>query len=403
LYIKTTINPDFQRVAARALKGALDGYNRGRTTKLQGALIAINPHTGRVLAMTGGYSFAESSFNRATQGFRQIGSTIKPFVYLAAMQSGKYSPATLLLDAPIVGWREGNILWKPENYDLKFLGLTPVRVCLEQSRNVPTVRLVQSIGVGDAIAAAKQFGVYPADMTADNLSYALGSGETTLQKLTLGYAAFINGGYRHDAKLVDYVQDRYGKVVATSDGATTAADQSMTWNDSLLPPAKPEKDAPLADPQSLYQVVSMMQGVVEMGTGKQARVPGYTIAGKTGTTNDVKDVWFVGMSHDLVVGVWMGYDIPKPMGSGAGSYIPAQVFSQFMTAALAGQKDQPFAVPNGLNFVRINRATGMSAVDDPNGVIITEAFKPGQGPNDPKDFQQSTTGDGTNAVVGQVF
>ncbi|MCL2338533.1 MAG: PBP1A family penicillin-binding protein [Proteobacteria bacterium] len=403
LYIKTTINPDFQRAAARALKSALDGYNRGRTVRAQGALVAINPHTGRVLAMTGGYSFAESSFNRATQGYRQIGSTIKPFVYLGALAGGKYSPVSLLLDAPIVGIREGNQVWKPENYDKKFLGLVPLRLCLEQSRNVPTVRLVQSIGVANAIASAKQFGVYPADMAADNLSLALGAGETTLQKLTLGYAAFINGGYRHDAKLVDYVQDRYGKVIPVSDDTATPADQSMKWNDGLLPPAKPEKDAPLADPQSLYQVVSMMQGVVEMGTGKQARVPGYTIAGKTGTTNDVKDVWFVGMSHDLVVGVWMGYDIPKPMGTGAGSYIPASVFSQFMTVALAGQKDQPFSVPNGLNFVRVNRATGIAASNDPVGVIITEVFKPGQGPNSPTAFHQSTGGDSGNAVVGQVF
>jgi penicillin-binding protein 1A len=401
LYIKTTIVPEYQRAVAKALKSALDAYNNGRSFEpLQGAAIVINPHTGRVLAMTGGYSFAESSFNRATQGLRQVGSTIKPFVYLAALESGKYTPVSLLLDAPIVGWRENDTLWKPENYDKKFLGDVTLRLSLETSRNVPTVRLVESVGVRNAIAAAQKFGVYPDDMTGLNLSLALGSGETTLSKLTLGYAAFINGGYKHEPKLVDYVQDRYGKVIS---GQSTGGSQE--WDDALLPPAKAEPGAPLADAQSLYQIVSILQGVVEMGTGKQARVAGHTIAGKTGTTNDVKDVWFVGFSKDLVAGVWMGYDTPRPMGAGAGSHMAARVFGEFMTAALAGQKNQPFSVPDGLQFIRINRATGVAAAADPNGTIITEVFKPGQRPNEPK-AKTSEPGDGpsaSDAVVGGVF
>ena len=193
LYIKTTIVPELQIAASNALNKELDAYNAGRNEKLQGAIIAMNPHTGRIVAMTGGRSFRDSSFNRATQAYRQIGSTIKPFVYLAALERG-YSPQTMILDAPIVGWRENDTLWKPENYDKKFLGDVPLRLSLETSRNVPTVRLVEQIGTENAIEAAQRFGVYPSDMSNMNLSMALGSGETTLEKLVLGYSAFINGG-----------------------------------------------------------------------------------------------------------------------------------------------------------------------------------------------------------------
>ncbi|MCL1902653.1 MAG: penicillin-binding transpeptidase domain-containing protein, partial [Alphaproteobacteria bacterium] len=301
---------------------------------------------------------------------------------------------------PIVGWREDDTLWKPENYDRKFLGLVPLRLSLETSRNVPTVRLVESIGVRNAIASAQRFGVYPDNMSGLNLSLALGSGETTLTKLTLGYAAFINGGYRHEPKLVDYVQDRYGRLIKGQ-----KAKANMDWDETLTPPAATEKDEPLADAQSLYQIVSILQGAVEMGTGKQARVPGHTIAGKTGTTNDVKDVWFVGFSKDIVAGVWMGYDTPKPMGAGAGSHMSARAFGEFMTKILGNEKNQPFAVPNGLSLIRVNRASGVAASLEPTGTIITEAFKPGQGPNEPSAHNpHPDTGlPMPDAVIGGVF
>ncbi len=374
LYIKTTIVPEFQRAASAALAHELDKYNAGRTEKLQGAIIAMNPHTGRILAMSGGRDFRESSFNRATQAMRQIGSTIKPFVYLAALERGM-SPESLILDAPIVGWREDNTLWKPENYDKKFLGNVPLRLALETSRNVPAVRVVETVGVNDSIAAAQRFGVYPDDLKNINLSMALGSGETTLQKLVLGYSAFVNGGRVIEPKMVDYVQDRYGN---TLDGKKS---EIIEWNDELLPPSPDVVGEPLSDPQSLYQIVSILQGAVERGTGKQARVPGHTIAGKTGTTNDVKDVWFVGFSKDLIAGVYLGFDTPKPLGRGAGSHMAARVFAEFMTAALAGEKNRPFSVPDGMTFMRVNRRSGASASSDPDGMIINEAFKPGQSPN----------------------
>ena len=395
LYIKTTIVPELQHAASAALNKELDNYNsiRGEDEpKLQGAIIVMNPHTGRILAMSGGRSFAESSFNRATQAMRQIGSTIKPFVYLAALERGT-SPEALILDAPIVGWRADNTLWKPENYDKKFLGDIPLRYALETSRNVPAVRMVQSLGVENAIEVAQRFGVYPQNLENVNLSMALGSGETTLQRLVLGYSAFVNGGYVIRPKLVDYIQDRYGHTL------NTGAPELIEWQPDLLPPEKISTQQPLSDPQSLYQMVSILQGTVERGTGRQARVPGHTIAGKTGTTNDVKDIWFVGFSKNLIAGVYLGYDMPAPLGRGAGSHMAARVFADFMKTALADETNQPFSVPDGMTFVRVNRMTGVAAAQDPNGTIITEAFKPGQSPNPAKKQNAAQSG----PVVGGVF
>ena len=392
LYIKTTIVPEFQRAASAALNKELDSYNEGRTEKLQGAIIAMNPHTGRVLAMAGGRSFSESSFNRATQAMRQIGSTIKPFVYLAALERGM-SPEAMILDAPIVGLREDNSLWKPENYDRKFLGEVPLRLALETSRNVPAVRLVQQIGVENAIEAAQRFGVYPDDLQNINLSLALGSGETTLLRLVQGYSAFVNGGHLIQPKLVDYIEDRYGRVLG---GQKT---EMIDWYDDLLPMEEEVGTEPLSDSQSLYQIVSILQGTVERGTGRQARVPGHTIAGKTGTTNDVKDVWFVGFSKNLIAGVYLGFDTPTPLGKGAGSHMAARVFADFMKVALANEKDQPFAVPDGMTFVRVILRSGAAATEDQNGVIITEAFKQGQKPNPAPAVKAKESG----PVVGGVF
>ena len=397
LYIKTTIVPEYQRAASAALAKELDAYNKNKAEdapKLQGAIIAMNPHTGRIVAMSGGRSFAESSFNRATQAYRQIGSTIKPFVYLAALENG-YSPESLILDAPIVGWRENNKEWKPENYDRKFLGNIPLRFSLETSRNVPTVRLVEQIGVPTAIETAQRFGIYPENLRSGQLneSLALGSGETTLEKLVLGYSAFVNGGRVMKPKMIDYIEDRYGKII---DGQPSV---QVDWDESLLPPIDEEKTEPLSDAQSLYQIVSILQGAVERGTGKQARVYGHTIAGKTGTTNQVKDVWFVGFSKNLIAGVYLGYDIPKPLGAGAGSHMAARVFADFMKVALEKENNQPFPVPDGMTFVRVNRNTGVSAAQDPNGVIINEVFKPGQKPNVLQTSEQSDT----KPVIGGIF
>ena len=394
LYIKTTIIPEYQRAAATALAKELDSFNKNKSEnepKLQGEIIAMNPHTGRILAMVGGRSFIESSFNRATQAYRQIGSTIKPFVYLSALEKG-YGPQTLILDAPVVGWRENNKEWKPENYDRKFLGDITLRFSLETSRNVPTVRLVEQIGVRDAIESAQRFGVYPKNLESSKLneSLALGSGETTLEKLVLGYSAFVNGGHAVKSRMIDYIEDRYGKVLGGQQNV------QIDWNPQLLPPQSDEVSEPLSDAQSLYQIVSILQGAVERGTGKQARVNGHTIAGKTGTTNQVKDVWFIGFSKNLIAGVYLGYDVPQPLGKGAGSHMAARVFADFMKIALKDESNQPFSVPDGMTFVRVNRNSGIVAAQDPNGTIINEVFKPGQKPNpgkvSDKDVEKATLG-----------
>ena len=342
--------------------------------------------------MSGGRSFADSAFNRATQAMRQIGSTIKPFVYLAALERD-ISPEALILDAPIVGLRADNSLWKPENYDRKFMGDIPLRLAVETSRNIPAVRMVQQLGVENAIEVAQRFGVYPDDLADVNLSLALGSGETTLQRLVTGYSAFVNGGRAIQPKMVDYIEDRYGHAIG---GNVT---ELIEWHEDLLPPERVAESQPLSDAQSLYQMVSILQGAVERGTGKQARVYGHTIAGKTGTTNDVKDVWFVGFSKNLIAGVYLGFDTPKPLGPGSGSHMAARVFADFMRVALANETNQPFAIPDGLTFVRVNRRTGAAASDDPNGMIITEAFKPGQHPNPAPQRAARQSG----PAVGGVF
>ena len=285
----------------------------------------------------------------------------------------------------IVGIREGGIEWKPENYDKKFLGDIPLRLSLETSRNVPTVRLAQEIGPENAIEMAQRFGVYPADMKNVNVSMALGAGETTLEKLVSGYSAFINGGHVVKPQMVDYIQDRYGRTL------NSHPVEFVEWNEDLLPETQESDVEPLVDAQSLYQIVSILQGAVERGTGRQARVDGHTIAGKTGTTNDVKDVWFIGFSKNLIAGVYLGYDTPKPLGKGAGSHMAARVFADFMRVALKDESNQPFSVPDGMTFVRVNRNTGVAASQDPDGMIINEVFKPGQTPNKPQHVKEQKT------------
>jgi penicillin-binding protein 1A len=235
--------------------------------------------------------------------------------------------------------------------------------------------------------------VYPAELKNVNVSTALGAGETTLEKLVSGYAAFINGGHVIKPQLVDYIQDRYGRTI---DGAENTI---VTWQDDLLPPEQNTDAEPLVDAQSLYQLVSILQGAVERGTGRQARVEGHTIAGKTGTTNEVKDVWFIGFSKNMIAGVYLGYDTPKPLGKGAGSHMAARVFAEFMKTALENETNQPFPVPDGLTFVRVNRRSGAAASSDPDGTIITEAFKVGQKPNPAPNSKSAESG----PVVGGVF
>ena len=262
--------------------------------RVEGALVAIDPHTGRVLAMSGGWDYRQSEFNRATQAMRQPGSAFKPIVYLSALETG-YTPSSVIKDAPItLSQGPGEPAWRPMNYSNRFYGPTTLRVGLEQSRNVMTVRLAQAVGMDKVADCAKRLGVF--DAMPHYLSYALGAGETTLLRLTTAFAMLVNGGRQVEPTVIDRVQDRYGKVIFRQDQRACPDCQVDVWEGQPMPEPMDLRPA-VTDPHSAYQVVSMLQGVVDRGTGERAQIAGRPIAGKTGTSSDAKDVWFVGFSR----------------------------------------------------------------------------------------------------------
>ncbi|MDR1008808.1 MAG: penicillin-binding protein 1A [Rickettsiales bacterium] len=359
-------------------KNSDGSYALRQVPELGGAMVVMDPHTGRVFALVGGFSYWHSKFNRATQALRQPGSTIKPFVYLSALMTGKYTPVSILLDAPIVMDKEDGEQWRPENYDDVFEGEITLRRAVEKSKNIPTVRVVLDIGLRAFIKTALDFGVYR-NVKNPNLSMALGSGDTKLLDLTTAFSRLINGGRRVDAVIVDRVQDRSGRTVYRNDARACEGCSAAGYVEGTEPPVIPDTREQLADPVAVYQIVNIMQGVVDRGSGWKARIPGRTIGGKTGTSNEQKDVWFVGGTPDLVVGVFLGFDQPKSLGSyAAGGSLAAPVFKEFMEQALEGQRDVAFRVPAGVSFVRINRNTGKLATPaDPAFDTILEAFKEG--------------------------
>jgi len=345
---------------------------------IDGGLVAMDPHTGRVLAMSGGFSYDRSQFNRATQARRQPGSAFKPFVYLAALDSG-FTPATIVLDAPfVIDQGAGQGKWKPANYSRKFYGPAPMRIGLEKSRNLMTVRLAQTIGMEKVVAYARRFGIV--DDMPPMLSMALGAGETTLLRLTSAYAMLVNGGRRIDPTLIDRIQDRHGLTIFRHDMRGCQGCRDQAWN-GQEPPELPDERERVVDPASAYQVVSMLQGVVERGTGRRVRAVGKPLAGKTGTTNKSMDTWFMGFAPDLAVGVFAGFDEPRPLGAReTGSSVSAPVFRDFMAAALEGRPAIPFRIPSGIRLVRINGESGRVARKGDKRVIL-EAFKPGTVPS----------------------
>ncbi len=353
-------------------------YGLRQIPEIDGGLVALDPHTGRVLAMSGGFSYERSQFNRATQAKRQPGSAFKPFVYLAALDSG-FTPATIVLDAPfVIDQGPGQGKWKPANYSHRFYGPAPMRIGIEKSRNLMTVRLAQTIGMPKVIEYARRFGIV--DDMPPVLSMALGAGETTLLHLTTAYAMLANGGKRIDPTLIDRIQDRHGLTVFRHDTRVCPECQVEAWA-GQEPPELPDERPQVANPASAYQVVSMLQGVVERGTGRRVRSVGKPLAGKTGTTNESMDTWFMGFSPDLAVGVFVGFDEPRPLGRReTGSSVAAPVFRDFMAAALDGEPAIPFRIPSGIRLVRINAETGHVAEPGDKRVIL-EAFKPGTVPS----------------------
>ncbi len=355
-------------------------YSLQQVPKVDGGLVAIDPHTGRVLAMAGGFSFARSQFNRVTQALRQPGSAFKPFVYLAALEHG-FTPATRILDAPfVIDQGAGLGKWKPANYSNQFYGPSTMRLGIEKSRNLMTVRLAQTLGMDVVAETAKRFGVVR-DMQ-ETLSASLGSVETTLMQMTTGYAMLVNGGKRITPNLIDRIQDRNGKIVFRHDNRDCTGCQAGAWQEGMAPPRLPDTREQVTSPESAYQIVSMLHGVVERGTGVKIREIGKPIGGKTGTTNDFIDAWFVGFSPDLAVGVYTGFDEPSSLGrSEAGSAVAVPIFRDFMRDALEGQPGIPFRVPPGIRLVRIDGKTGRIAGPGDQNVIL-EAFKPGTSPTE---------------------
>ncbi|MBI2585050.1 MAG: penicillin-binding protein 1A, partial [Rhodospirillales bacterium] len=371
-------------IAVDPIEEGAEGYSATERTfslyqipNVDGALVALDPHTGRVLAMSGGYSFERSQFNRVTQANRQPGSAFKPFVYLAAIEGG-YTPSTLILDAPfVIDQGPGLPKWRPANYTNKFYGPSTMRLGLEKSRNLMTVRLAQTVGMEKVAAAAERFGVV--DKLPEALSMALGSSETTLLRLTTAYAMLVNGGKQITPTLIDRIQDRHGATIFRHDRRPCPNCRATAWTDQPVPQI-PDTRKALTDPGSAYQVVNMLRGVIERGTGKRIQAVGKPLAGKTGTTNDEKDTWFIGFTPDLAVGVFIGFDEPKPLGrQETGSSVSAPVFRDFMVAALKDKPAIPFRIPPNIRLVRVNVTTGELARPGDSDVIL-EAFKPGTVP-----------------------
>lgn len=355
-----------------------NNYALKQIPDLDGGIVAIDPHTGRILALVGGFSFDKSKFNRVTQGFRQPGSTIKPFIYLTALEKG-YTPSSVIMDAPVVMEQADGEVWKPDNYDNVWKGPVTLRRALEKSRNNPAIRTAQNVGIYNVINTAKKFGVYNDNLEELNLSLALGSGATNLLRMTTAFAQIVNGGKQIKPTFVDRIQNRDGDTVFARDERECTGCRVLNWEDGLMPPVLPDNRKRLASSMSTFQISTILEGVVKRGTGRRAKVWGKTIGGKTGTSNEYKDAWFVGFSPDLAVGVYLGFDTPRTLGSsGAGGAVAAPIFQDFMSKALADKPDQSFRSPDGINFVRVNLETGLPAnfSDDENNVIL-EAFKPG--------------------------
>ena len=409
-----------------------NAYNLRQVPDANGGIIAMDPHTGRVLALVGGYSFSQSQFNRATQAYRQPGSAFKPFVYQAALDSG-FTPVSLVLDAPFViehndrnkscadqvrsgqrklrfgsqedvqdsdletalelvpaeialrgalnGKRDkecGPVFYKPANFNAgKWYGLSTLRLGLEKSRNAMTVRLANDIGMRAINQYGRDFGIY--DETKPELAWSLGAGETTLLKMASAYATIVNGGKKVTPTLLDRVQDNSGTTIYMHDKRGCPECKLEDWDGAMVPPELPDEREVVVSPVTAYQMTSMLEGVVKNGTGRQMLRLGRPIAGKTGTTNDFKDAWFMGFSPDLVAGVYVGYDTPRSLGTETGAKAAGPIFRFFMADVLKDKPKVNFRIPDGVLLAPVNRVSGEPSYIGAEDFIY-EAFQPGTEP-----------------------
>ena len=380
-------------------KGA-QRYGLRQVPEVNGALIAMDPHTGRVLALVGGFSHARTRFNRATQAARQPGSAFKPFVYAAALDNG-FTPSSLVLDAPfVIEQGPGQPRWKPANYSDRFYGPSTLRLGIEKSRNLMTVRLAQHIGMDVVSDYARRFEIM--DRMPKILSMSLGAGEASLMKMTTAYAMLVNGGKKVTPRLIDRVQDRRGKTVYRSDDRGCLGCKASEWAKQSIPVLRDTRPQVIEE-ETAYQIVSMLEGAVERGTGTIVKSVGKPLAGKTGTTNNSRDAWFVGFSPDLVAGVYVGFDTPRSLGrKETGSSVAAPIFRDFMAEALKEAPAIPFRIPEGVRLVRVNARTGLPARRGDNSVVL-EAFRPGTEPSGQQqvlDKGYGPSGGGNAAISG---
>ena len=333
-------------------------YIINQEPQVNGAIIVLDPYNGDILALAGGYSFNKSEFNRATQAKRQPGSAFKPIVYLAALNEG-YTPSTLILDAPyVVDQGPGLPKWKPSNYTDEFYGLTTMRTGIEKSRNLMTVRLANRIGMNKILSMANNLNI--SDGLDDKLSMSLGSGVITLKDLTNAYATIANGGKKVEPKLVTSIYSRDGKKIFDTRSKKCLDCKIKKISPNVKIPNLNENKNIIIDPRLAYQITSMMEGVIKRGTAKKLQDLGVPIAGKTGTTNENKDAWFIGFTPDLVIGVYVGYDQPKSLGyKQTGSSVAVPIFKNFAEKIKINKNKKPFRVPSGISFVRIDPNNGM--------------------------------------------
>ncbi|MBB3947843.1 penicillin-binding protein 1A [Rhizobium skierniewicense] len=352
-----------------------DDYRLRQPPKVQGGMVVMDPHTGRVLAMVGGFSYGQSEFNRATQAMRQPGSSFKPFIYAAALDNG-YTPASVVMDAPIEVVSGGQV-WRPQNYGGESAGPSTLRLGIEKSRNLMTVRLAQDMGMNLVAEYAERFGIY--DKMPPLLAMSLGSGETTVMRMVSAYSVIANGGKQINPTVIDRIQDRYGKTIFRHEDRGCEGCNASSWQNQEEPTIVDKREQVL-DPMTAYQTTSMLEGVVQRGTAAGKIKVDLPVAGKTGTTNDEKDAWFVGYTPDLVAGLYIGFDSPAPLGrGGTGGSLAAPIFGEFIAQAVKHLPQSKFIVPNGMQFVAVNRKTGMAANEGEPDTIM-EAFKPGTGP-----------------------
>ena len=349
-----------------------DTYSLQQLPKINGGIVVMHPFTGRVLALSGGFSFKNSEFNRVSQALRQPGSAFKPFVYALALEN-EYTPSSLILDAPLVLDQGVDLKkWKPENYGKKFYGPSTLRVGLEKSRNLMTVRIARNLGIDKIANFSKKMNIY--EQPEELLSISLGSAETTLLSLTSAYCSFVNGGKLIKPVLIDRIQDGEGNTVINNENRKCVDCNKISFTGKEFPKIADNYQQVFSS-QTAYQLTTILQGVVERGTGKKLKKLGLNIAGKTGTTNDNTDAWFIGYTSSLVIGVYVGMDNPQPLGKyETGSKAALPIFEEFVKKAVKKSDARPFKVPEDITLMVVDPNTGNKAKFSSKNTII-ESYK----------------------------